>query len=91
MHFAAFLFGMTGILGTLIDADSNVITFGRAVFAVVALTPILTWLGNRHRSNPLTSSVEVPNNAPNNAPNEAPVPSRLTGRYLASGVLLAVH
>lgn len=74
---------MTGILGTLIDADSNVITFGRAVFAVVALTPILMWLGNRHRSNPLTSSVE--------APNDALVPSRLTWRYLASGVLLAVH
>ena len=32
---------MTGILGTLIDAPSSVITFGRALFAVLALTPLL--------------------------------------------------
>jgi len=47
IHLAAFLFGMTGILGTLIDANSDVITFGRALFAVLVLTPILAWMG-RH-------------------------------------------
>lgn len=33
---------MTGILGTLIEADSDVITFGRALFAVLALSPLLS-------------------------------------------------
>ena len=81
IHFAAFLFGMTGILGTLIDADSNVITFGRALFAVVALTPILLWLGD-----PVTTKHQKPQQ--NTPPKKA---NGLTWRYLASGVLLAVH
>lgn len=41
IHLVAFLFGMTGILGSLIEADANTITFGRAVFAVLALSPLL--------------------------------------------------
>ncbi|BAP43200.1 DMT superfamily drug/metabolite transporter [Pseudomonas sp. StFLB209] len=36
-HIAAILFGLTGILGALIQADSSIITFGRAAFAVLAL------------------------------------------------------
>lgn len=36
-HLAAVLFGLTGILGHLIDASAAVITFGRAAFAVLAL------------------------------------------------------
>lgn len=36
-HLAAVLFGLTGILGHLIDANASVITFGRAAFAVLAL------------------------------------------------------
>ncbi|MGC4012350.1 MAG: DMT family transporter [Pseudomonas sp.] len=36
-HVAAVLFGLTGILGALIDADASIITFGRAAFAVLAL------------------------------------------------------
>ena len=36
-HLAAVLFGLTGILGHLIDASASVITFGRAAFAVLAL------------------------------------------------------
>ncbi|OCT39252.1 DMT family transporter [Pseudomonas putida] len=36
-HVAAVLFGLTGILGALIQADASVITFGRAAFAVLAL------------------------------------------------------
>ncbi|MES2900301.1 MAG: DMT family transporter [Pseudomonadota bacterium] len=36
-HGAAFLFGLTGIFGALIQADSIVITCGRAGFAVAAL------------------------------------------------------
>ncbi|UOD51664.1 DMT family transporter [Orrella daihaiensis] len=70
---------MTGILGTLIDADSNVITFGRAVFAVLALTiipPLLTKLGTEP-----TASTQ----------NSAPLTTQLGWRYLTSGVLLAIH
>lgn len=70
---------MTGILGTLIDADSNVITFGRAVFAVLALTiipPLLTKLGNES----IASKQSDP-----------PLNTRLGWRYLTSGVLLAIH
>lgn len=73
---AAFLFGMTGILGTLIQADSNVITFGRALFAVLALTPVLLWL------TPKTTAAAGP---------PATLEPNLWWRYLASGVLLAVH
>ncbi|ARU06341.1 EamA family transporter [Comamonas serinivorans] len=36
-HVAAVLFGMTGVLGALIQASAWVITFGRASFAVVAI------------------------------------------------------
>lgn len=36
-HIAAVLFGLTGILGALIQADAWAITFGRAAFAVMAL------------------------------------------------------
>lgn len=78
IHFAAFLFGMTGILGTLIVADSNIITFGRALFAVASLTPILWWLGRR-------DAAITPD------PQEADRRVGLTWRYLASGVMLAIH
>src|SRR5690625_6190241 len=37
IHVAAFLFGLTGILGTLIQAPPAAITAGRALFAVGAL------------------------------------------------------
>ena len=36
-HIAAVLFGLTGILGHLIEADASIITFGRASFAFIAL------------------------------------------------------
>ncbi|WP_218581692.1 MULTISPECIES: DMT family transporter [Pseudomonas] len=36
-HLAALLFGLTGILGHLIEADPSIITFGRATFAFIAL------------------------------------------------------
>lgn len=38
MHLVAVLFGATGVLGELITADPAFITWGRAAFAVVALT-----------------------------------------------------
>lgn len=72
---------MTGILGTLIDADSNVITFGRAVFAVMALAiipPLLTKLGNGSNTQTKTSNTNTSNTS-------------LAWRYTTSGVLLAVH
>lgn len=36
-HIAAVLFGMTGVLGALINADATVITAGRALFALCTL------------------------------------------------------
>ena len=82
IHLAAFLFGMTGILGTLIDANSDVITFGRALFAVLVLTPILAWMSRQGTTlAPTTASTTNP----------TATHSHLTLRYVASGVLLAVH
>ena len=80
IHLAAFLFGMTGILGTLIDANSDVITFGRALFAVLVLTPILAW--SAQQKQPQTA---------NQTPTHTPTHTHLNLRYLASGVLLAIH
>ena len=37
IHFAAVLFGLTGVFGELIQASATLITLGRAIFAVVAL------------------------------------------------------
>src|SRR3546814_19429134 len=37
IHFAAVLFGLTGVFGELIQASAAVITLGRAAFAVMAL------------------------------------------------------
>ena len=93
IHLAAFLFGMTGILGTLIEADSNVITFGRAVFAVLALAiipPLLSKLGNaakpagraNHRTNQPTDKV---------LQTAAFFNANLVWRYATSGLLLAIH
>lgn len=36
-HITAVLFGMTGVLGALIQSDAGVITFGRASFALISL------------------------------------------------------
>jgi len=75
---------MTGILGTLIDANSDVITFGRALFAVLVLTPILAWSAQQKQPHQATQSSQA------NAP-DAPAHTHLNLRYLASGVLLAIH
>ncbi|NLY64330.1 MAG: DMT family transporter [Alcaligenaceae bacterium] len=42
-HIAAFLFGLTGVLGALINGTPAIITFGRAFFAVLALA-VASWL-----------------------------------------------
>lgn len=42
-HIAAVLFGLTGIFGALIDSSAEMITFGRAFFAVAGLFLILLW------------------------------------------------
>lgn len=78
IHLAAFLFGMTGILSTLIDADSDVITFGRAIFAVVVLSPIL-WLW---RNQP---------NSPSNQTASPLTDAQIWTRCLGSGLILAIH
>ncbi len=69
---------MTGILSTLIEADSDVITFGRAIFAVAALSPIL-WLWS---------------DQPNDPSNQAASPltdAQIWTRCLGSGFILAIH
>lgn len=42
-HIAALLFGLTGIFGAIIQGSAEVITFGRALFAVAGLFLILCW------------------------------------------------
>lgn len=99
IHFAAFLFGMTGILGTLIDADSNVITFGRALFAVLALAiipPLLMQLSKEAgpkniQKNKLKNNPTPTDTTPTATPTATPTTASLAWRYLASGVLLAIH
>ncbi|WP_434771036.1 DMT family transporter [Pseudomonas entomophila] len=46
-HLAAVLFGLTGILGALIQADASVITFGRATVAFIALGFVAGLKGTR--------------------------------------------
>ena len=46
-HIAAVLFGLTGILGHLIEADASIITFGRATFAFIALGFVAGLKGTR--------------------------------------------
>ncbi|MBA1193937.1 DMT family transporter [Pseudomonas entomophila] len=46
-HLAAVLFGLTGILGALIQADASVITFGRAAIAFIALGFVAGLKGTR--------------------------------------------
>ena len=46
-HVAAVLFGLTGILGALIQADASIITFGRATFAFIALGFVAGLKGTR--------------------------------------------
>lgn len=38
MHFAAVLFGLSGIFGNLISSDSTTITVGRSLFAILAMS-----------------------------------------------------
>jgi drug/metabolite transporter (DMT)-like permease len=79
IHLAAFLFGMTGILGSLIEASPATITFGRAMFAVLALALVMR-LGRESRGStgPLfAKSRETVN--------------RDWLRFVFSGLLLAVH
>ena len=80
IHLAAFLFGMTGILSTLIEADSTVITFGRALFAVLVLTPLLLFWGQQDRAAcPKMASPHMLSN------------TAVWWRCLVSGLLLSVH
>lgn len=43
IHFAAILFGSTGIFGAVIQTSAIMITFGRAVFAVISLSSFSYW------------------------------------------------
>ncbi|MFO7746296.1 MAG: DMT family transporter [Orrella sp.] len=95
IHLAAFLFGMTGILSSLIDADSDVITFGRALFAVMVLSPILLVLG-APKGSPDRDTGHSPNageDPGNRATSAAPslTNSKVWVRCLGSGFLLAIH
>lgn len=53
IHFAAVLFGLTGVFGELIHASASVITLGRAMFAVAALI-FFARLQRRKLLSPLT-------------------------------------
>ncbi|PWD86512.1 DMT family transporter [Ignatzschineria cameli] len=46
-HIAALFFGLTGIFGVLITTSVEMITFGRAAFAVLGLWLLLVWQGRR--------------------------------------------
>ncbi len=51
IHLVAILFGATGIFGAIIQADAWMITWGRALFAVLTLATlnrVLTSMGGRH-------------------------------------------
>ena len=76
---------MTGILGSLIDADSNVITFGRAVFAVMALTLIAPIFLR------ISKTAQHPASAQQGLNPAALTDARMIWRYGASGLLLAIH
>jgi drug/metabolite transporter (DMT)-like permease len=78
IHLAAFLFGMTGILGSLIQADPATITFGRAVFAVIALAVVL-------KLRPDTSRLAAP------LPTAPEAFKSMVPQFMVSGLLLAVH
>ncbi|KKO70744.1 DMT family transporter [Kerstersia gyiorum] len=45
-HLAALLFGLSAIFGALIHADAVTITFGRALFACLALAAFACWRGH---------------------------------------------
>lgn len=54
IHLVAILFGATGIFGAIIQADAWMITWGRALFAVltlVTLNRVLTGMGQRHHDD----------------------------------------
>lgn len=44
IHFGALMFGLSGVLGKLAESGPLMITFGRAVFAVIALLLAARWL-----------------------------------------------
>ena len=85
IHLVAFLFGMTGILGSLIEADPGTITFGRAAFAVLTLTPLLLLpqFQPRDKQHFKTSTTQKGGAVDGVAPS--------IGYTLLSGTLLAVH
>lgn len=61
IHLAAFLFGMTGILGSLIQAEPATITLGRAGFAVLALSLVLArWPFSRQACKPSATATIWP-------------------------------
>jgi drug/metabolite transporter (DMT)-like permease len=76
VHVVAVLFGTCGILGELIEASAGVITWGRALFAVLALAASASWVA-RH-SEPSRAFAAVFQNGQGIA-------------LLASGAMLAVH
>jgi drug/metabolite transporter (DMT)-like permease len=54
IHLVAILFGATGIFGAIIQADAWMITWGRALFAVltlVTLNRVFTAMGRQHHHN----------------------------------------
>lgn len=75
IHFVAILFGATGIFGVLIDADAEVITLGRAFFAVLALFALSRMFSLRQAQH-CSGLVSW---------------RRHSKTFVASGVMLALH
>jgi len=104
VHLSAVLFGMTGILGSVIHADAEVITFGRALFAVLTLTPLLWfWSGKRIQTLQTLQTPQTPQSPhkqtqtkPHGQPHSQPRTSELTATQVfwrcgLSGTVLALH
>lgn len=75
IHFVAILFGATGIFGAIIESDALVITWGRALFAVITL---------------LTLRRLIPASDVQPATHEAAWQTHL-GAFALSGAMLALH
>jgi drug/metabolite transporter (DMT)-like permease len=89
VHLSAVLFGMTGILGSVIHADAEVITFGRALFAVLTLTPVLWFWSTKTAQTAQTAQTHT-------QPHSQPRTFELTATQVfwrcgLSGTVLAIH
>lgn len=77
---------MTGILSSVIDAGSDVITFGRALFAVMVLSPILLSWGATKPTSQFSPTDSLKSTSASLLPD-----TQVWLRCLGSGFLLTIH